>query len=293
VNETMNGHGATSTLTDQVALVTGGGRGLGRFIAQALAADGAAVAVAARTPRELNETVAAIEAAGGRAVALTVDVTDSLAVEEAVAEVERRLGPVDLLVNNAGVGGPIGPTWEVAPDEWWRAVEINLRGTFLCARAVLPGMIARRRGRIVNVASFAGVYRWPEVTAYAVSKAAVIKLTENLSVEAKDAGVRIFAVHPGILQTGLTAAAMLSDAPPDSPDGRVADWFRRQVEAGQDVPPERAASLIVALARGEGDTLSGRYIEALHDLAALAVRAEEIRRGDLYTLRLRESAPAG
>jgi NAD(P)-dependent dehydrogenase (short-subunit alcohol dehydrogenase family) len=192
------------------------------------------------------------------------------------------------LVDNAAIGGPIGPTWAVAPEEWWRAVEINLRGTFVCARAVLPGMIARRRGRIVNVASFAGAYRWPEVTAYAVSIAAVIKLTENLAVEARDAGVQVFAIHPGILQTGLTAAAMRAEAPPDSPGGRAADWFRRQVKAGRDVPPERAAHLIVALARGDGDDLTGRYIEAKHDLAALTGRAAEIRRDDLYTLRLRE-----
>jgi NAD(P)-dependent dehydrogenase (short-subunit alcohol dehydrogenase family) len=292
MNEAMDGDGRAE-LAGRVALVTGGGRGLGRTVAEALAAAGAAVAVAARTPGELAETVAAIAAAGGRAVAATLDVTDGAAIERAVAEVERRLGPVDLLVNNAGVGGPIGSTWEVAPDEWWRAVEVNLRGTFLCARAVLPGMIGRRGGRIVNVASFAGVYRWPEVTAYAVSKAAVIKLTENLAVEAKGTGVRVFAVHPGILQTGLTAAALRADDSPDTPGGRVADWFRGQIAAGRDLPPERAAGLIVALARGEGDALSGRYIEARRDLAELAGRAAEIQRNDLFMLRLRESAPAG
>jgi NAD(P)-dependent dehydrogenase (short-subunit alcohol dehydrogenase family) len=170
----------------------------------------------------------------------------------------------------------------VESADWWHAFEIDVRGTFLCARAVLPAKLARRCGRIVNVASFAGAYRWPEVTAYAVSKAAVTKLTENLAVEAKDAGVRVFAVYPGILQTGLTAAAMRAETPPDSPGGRVADWFRRQVAAGRDLPPERAADLIVALARGDGD-----------DLTALVGRAAEIRREDLFTLRLCESAPAG
>lgn len=267
MNETMVENGEAE-LAGRVALVTGGGRGLGRVIAQALAA------------------------AGGRAVATPVDVTDGAAVEQAVAEIERGLGPVDLLVKNAAVAGPVGLTWEVEPEEWWRAVEINLRGPFLCARAVLPGMIARRCGRIVNVASFAGVYRWSEVTAYAVSKAAVIKLTENLAVEAKDAGVQVFAVHPGILQAGLTVAAMRAEAPPDSPGGRVADWFRQQVAAGKDLPPERAARLIVALARGEGDGLTGRYFEARHDPTTLAGRAEEIRQDDLYTLRMRESAPS-
>jgi NAD(P)-dependent dehydrogenase (short-subunit alcohol dehydrogenase family) len=197
------------------------------------------------------------------------------------------LGPVDLLVNNAGVGGPIGPLWGVAPEEWWRTIEINLGGVFHCARAVLPVMRARRRGRIVNLVSAAGTYRWPNVGAYAISKTAVIKLSENLAAEVRKDGVAVFAIHPGIVRTELTETAMRAKAPADSPAGLVAAWFRQEVAAGRDLPPERAAELVVALARGQADVLSGRYIDAHDDLAALVARAEEIQRGDLYTLRLR------
>jgi NAD(P)-dependent dehydrogenase (short-subunit alcohol dehydrogenase family) len=108
-------------------------------------------------------------------------VTDQQAVAGAVDALGRQLGSADLLVNNAGVSGPFGDAWEVDAGEWWRAVEINLRGAYLCSRAVLPAMAARGAGRIVNITSQAGVYRWPQVSAYSVSKAAVIKFTENLA----------------------------------------------------------------------------------------------------------------
>ena len=144
-------------LRGQVAIVTGGGRGLGRTFAHALAAAGAAVAVVARSSDELAEVVASIRELGRRATAITGDVTDRQAVEHVVHETERQLGPVDLLVNNAAILRTPGPLWEVDPDEWWRTMEVNVRGPFLCARAVLPGMIERGRGRIINVASGAGL----------------------------------------------------------------------------------------------------------------------------------------
>jgi NAD(P)-dependent dehydrogenase (short-subunit alcohol dehydrogenase family) len=281
---------ARDDLTGQVALVTGGGRGIGRAIAQALAAAGAAVAVTARSTDQVADTAAVIAQAGGRALALTADVTDRLAMERAVAEVEHRLGPVDLLVNNAGVGGPIGPLWEVEPQDWWRTMEVNLRGIYLCARAVLPGMVARRRGRIVNVASHAGAYRWPQVSAYAISKAAVIKFTENLAAETKRQGVAVFAIHPGTVLVGPTAALLNEGASSESPQGRVAAWFRQQIAGGRAVPPERAGQLVVALASGRADALSGRYITVYDDTNAWIDRAAEIRRDDLYTLRLRDRA---
>ena len=272
-----------------VALVTGGGRGIGRAIAQALATAGAAVAVMARTADEVAQTADLIDAAGGRAVAVTGDVTDQLAVARAVATIERQLGPVDVLVNNAGVGGPIGPLWAVDPEEWWRTIDINLRGVFLCSRTVLPGMVARQQGRIINVASHAGVHRWPQVSAYAIAKAAVIKCTENLAAETKRAGVTVFAIHPGVVVVGPTAALLKAEAAPGSAEERVAAWFRQQIASGREMPVERAAGLVTVLASGRADALSGRYLTVYDDVEALIARAEEIQRKDLYTLKLREA----
>src|SRR5579871_6629304 len=140
-------------LAGQVALVTGGSRGLGRAYALALADAGAFVAITARSEQGLAETVQQIEAQGARAVALLLDVIDADRVEQVVGQVQRQLGPIDLLVNNAGVMAPPGPDWEVDPGRWWHTFEVNVHGGFLCARAVLPGMITRRQGRIINVSS--------------------------------------------------------------------------------------------------------------------------------------------
>jgi NAD(P)-dependent dehydrogenase (short-subunit alcohol dehydrogenase family) len=287
----MAGTGQRAGLSGQVALVTGGGRGLGRVYAQTLAAAGATVAVAARSADELAGTVALIEEAGGHALAVPLDVTDRRAVEHAVGRIATRLGPVALLVNNAGVSGPFAPLWEVDAEEWWRAMEINLRGSFLCARAVLPGMIEHRRGRIINIASHAGVFRWPLVSAYAISKAALVKLTENLAVEVKKLGVAVFAVHPGIATIGLTEAALAATAAPESSVGRATGWVRQQVEAGHAVPPERSADLVLRLALGHADAMTGRYLTVADDLDALIARAAEIQQDDLYTLRLRDGQP--
>jgi len=142
-------------LRGQVAVVTGGGRGIGRAIALALAKAGACAAVLARSQSELDKTVRLIEHAGGRAQAFATDVRDVLTVRSAIVEIERSLGPVDLLVNNAATAGPIGPFWETDTDQWWQALEVNLRGPVHCSRAVLPGMVARHQGRIVNIASSA------------------------------------------------------------------------------------------------------------------------------------------
>ena len=141
---------------DQVALVTGGGRGLGRAFAVALAKNGMRVGVASRSGVELNVTLALLHAEGIEAVAIPTDVTDEAAVHNMVSVTEEKLGPIDLLINGAGVGAPFGPTWETDSSEWWRNIEVNLRGPMLCCKSVVKGMIERRRGRIINVASGAG-----------------------------------------------------------------------------------------------------------------------------------------
>jgi NAD(P)-dependent dehydrogenase (short-subunit alcohol dehydrogenase family) len=272
-----------------VALVTGGGRGLRRVFAQALAAAGAAVAVGARSEDQLAETVSLIKARSGSAIAVPFDVTDQRAVQCAVETIQSRLGPVDLLVNNAGLWGPINPLWEADPEEWWCTMEVHVRGSFLCARAVLPRMINQQHGRIINIVSHAGVFRCPNASAYAISKAALIKFTENLAVETKHQGIAVFAAHPGIVKVGLTELAMNMKGSMESPTGRAAAWIRKEVAEGRAVLPERAAQLIVSLAAGHADALTGRYLTVHDDVESLAARAEEIQRDDLYTLRLRES----
>jgi NAD(P)-dependent dehydrogenase (short-subunit alcohol dehydrogenase family) len=268
-------------LAGQVALVTGGGRGIGRGIALALAEAGATVAVLARSAVQLHDTVEAITRACGRALSCPADVTDRTAVEAAVAEVERRLGPVDLLVNNAGVGGPIGPLAEADPEEWWRAVEVNLRGPLLCSRAVLPGMLARRRGRVVNVASGAGNRAIAHLSAYVTAKTALIRLTENLAAEVSAAGVSVFAIQPGTVRTAMAEAVLNS-----LEARRWLPWLAEMFERGQDVPPERAGQLVVLLASGRVDRLSGRFLAVEWDVEALARRADEIADGEALTLRL-------
>jgi 5-hydroxydodecatetraenal polyketide synthase CpkA len=230
--------------------------------------------------------------AGGDGTTFVADVTDERAVAGAQREIEASLGSVDVLVNNAGIGGPTGEMWEVDPGEWWRTVEVNLLGTFICSRAVLPAMVKRRRGRIVNVVSNAGAHRWPYFTAYAVSKAAAIKLTESLAAETRAHGVAVFAAHPGLVRAGLTDAA-LGERPP-LPEGslaeRIQSWFERELAEGRSVSAEEAAAFVVDLASGRADSLSGRYIAIEDDLDALIQRADEVERDNLQALKVQRLA---
>jgi NAD(P)-dependent dehydrogenase (short-subunit alcohol dehydrogenase family) len=273
-----------------VAMVTGAGRGLGRRVAQALAREGFAVGLVARTGAELEESTEIIEAAGGVAAAVPGDVSDEQAVDMAVGRLRRRLGPIDLLVNNAGIPGPAGPVWETDLGDWWRTVEINLRGTVACTQRVLPDMMARRQGRIVNITSNAGVFRWPGVSGYSVSKAATVKFTENLAHETRRHGISVFGVHPGLLPIGFSEAALADDGAGGPDDdtglGRLHAWVRKELAEGRGTDPAHAVELIVRLASGRYDELSGRQLSVDDELDALLARIDEVRRRDLYLLRL-------
>jgi NAD(P)-dependent dehydrogenase (short-subunit alcohol dehydrogenase family) len=263
----------------RVAFVTGGGRGVGRVMAEALAGEDFAVCVAARTAAEVEATAAAIEAGGGGALALTVDATDGPAVEEALATAERQLGPIDVLVNNAGSARAIGPVWEVDPREWWQDIESSLRSAFLCSRAVLPRMLERGSGRILNVSSYVALRPTPYISGYAAAKAALLSLTEALAASVDGTGVRVFAVTPGRFRSELMRHLMDSEA------GKR--WLPGIGEGGRWVESERVARLVVFLATGKGDELQGRFLHALDDLDELLERADEIVRDDLFTPRLR------
>jgi NAD(P)-dependent dehydrogenase (short-subunit alcohol dehydrogenase family) len=248
-------------------------------IAQQLAAAGAAVAIVARTSEQLEQTASLIETAGGSVSAWAADVTDGKRINEVMAAVEESLGPITLLVNNAGRSSSSGPVWEGDPDEWWRDVEINLRGPFLCTRAVLPRMISRRKGRIVNIASNAGIRPTPYATAYSCSKAALLRFTDSVAESVKALGVQVFAISPGWVWTAMTerTVRVMKEKMPDF----------EGIPESQVSPPELAANLVVRLASGEADNLTGRYIHVTDDLDELILTAAEIQEQDLYALRLK------
>ncbi|MEA2681772.1 MAG: hypothetical protein QOK05_100 [Chloroflexota bacterium] len=248
-------------------MVTGGGRGIGEVIGRTLAATGVKVALLGRDGNTLHHAAAAIEQAGRTAIGVVADVTSGDDVERAFARVEKELGPVDLLVNNAGQAES-GDIWESDPDRWWQVVEVNLKGPFLCSRAALRRMVPRRSGRIVNVSSYAAIAANGWTSAYAVSKAAVLRLTDTIDEQAEPHGVRVFAISPGTVQTDMTRS---SDA-----FAGFKDW----------TPPERAADLVVRVARGEVDALGGRFIHVTDDLDKLLAAADEVTAEDLYQLRL-------
>jgi NAD(P)-dependent dehydrogenase (short-subunit alcohol dehydrogenase family) len=274
-------------LDGMVALVSGGGRGVGRLLGARLAAAGAAVGLIARSADELAAAAGEINRAGGIAAAAAADVTDKWATATAVTELRERLGSADVLINNAGVSGPVGPLWQAQPAEWWRAIEVNLGGAFVLTQLALEHMIPAGKGRIINITSYAGVYRWPLLSAYAASKAALVKLTETLAEETRPHGVSVFSVDPGLLPIGLGEAALKAGAGGQTPEGRVHRWIRDQLAAGRGADPEKAARLILALASGRADRLSGRHLSVTDNLDALLRRIDQIERDDLHTLRLR------
>lgn len=255
-----------------IALITGGGRGIGRGIALRLAREGWGVAVSARSADQLEETARLAE---GRVLAFPGDLSDPAVVTAVVQEVEAKLGPIELLVNNAGSGGPFGPFWETDPADWWRCQEVNLRGPMLCCRAVLPGMVRRHAGRIINMASGAGCQAFPNMSAYVASKTSLIRFSEQLALELDGLGVSVFPIRPGVVRT-----AMVEEARHHLP------FIQKVLDDGKEVTPDTVAGLVLTLASGRADILSGRLFSVHDDVDAIVSQAEPVRARELYLLRL-------
>jgi 3-oxoacyl-[acyl-carrier protein] reductase len=250
-----------------VTLVTGGGRGIGASIARELAEAGMRVAVSARTSADVDAVASEI---GG--LALTGDVSRREDVERWMDEVEDRLGPIELLVNCAGIAASGKPFLEESPEEWWRVFEVNVLGAYLCCRLVAPRMAVRRAGRIVNVGS-GGSYlpiTNPSIalgTSYGPSKAALGRFSETLAAALGPLGICVFVISPGLVRTAMTDQF-----------GDEAPW----------TPPELAPQLVRVLASGRADALAGRYLHAEHDdIEDVIRRADEIVADDLNAIRLR------
>jgi len=272
----------------KVALVTGAGRGIGRAIALRLAELGTAVGVLARNQAEVNETVERIRSLGGRAHALIGDVTTSKFIQEGVTGLQTAFGPVDALVNNAGSVTPFGPLWETSAEEWWRTCEVNLRGSLLCAHAVLPEMVRRRQGRIVNIASGVGTVVAPYFSSYVTSKTALIRFTECLALETKPFGVAAFSISPGTVRTKMSEYSLHS-----AEGQKWLPWFGRIFDQKIDVPVERPVQLVCDLLSGRFDALSGRMLSIFDDLETLRSQASQIEQQNLYSLKVDKLPGAG
>jgi 3-oxoacyl-[acyl-carrier protein] reductase len=247
---------------DGVALVTGGGRGIGAGIARELADAGMRVAVAARTPDQVQEVAAEIDG-----LALVGDVSRRRDVEDWVRRTEAELGPIALLAANAGIVVRESAAWELEPDDWWRVLEVNVLGTYLSCRAVITGMLERGNGRIVITGSGAAYLPGSRNSAYDASKAAVWRFGETLALQLKDR-IPVFVISPGLVRTELTSSSFSDDAP----------W----------TPPELAPRLVRVLASGRADALAGRYLHAEHDdIEELIRRTDEVVANDLNAIRLR------
>ena len=267
-------------LDGRVALITGGGRGIGRAIALAYAAEGAKLVLAARTESELQETAREIARQSGSDVAITTaDVTVREQVEAAVVLALERHGAVDVLVNNAGNIGPVGLLWDNDPDDWARTVAVHLLGTFYGCRAVLPSMLERGSGRIVNMSGVGGPY----TSCYDAAKSGIVSLTENLALELDGTPVTVNAISPGSIHTRMweenrdLALAV----------GDTATYERGvQVTSGQGASIERAAELAVFLGSNDCGSLSGRLIRAFADrFEDFPLRTDEIMDSDAYLMR--------
>lgn len=245
-------------MSDRVAVITGGSRGIGQEIATRLATGGWKVVVIATSASNLEASQDKARAAGLQIDGRLTDVADPAQVADLFAHVDSTYGRVDLVVNNAGIGeNHEQPIWEAGVHEWWRVIEVNLRGPMLMMREALPRMLAQKQGRIINIGSLRNITAIPIETAYAASKAGLTRLTETIDVGLDGTGVRVFELSPGRVQTDIIGPS-IADAP-------ASTW----------TPIERVAEFVDVIANGELDVLSGRFLHARDDIDALKAHAKE------------------
>jgi len=248
------------SLEGRGAVVTGGGQGIGAAVARALAAEGAAVVVAGRTVAKIDAVAAELRAAGRRAWAVRCDVTDPTSVRALAETATRHLGHVDVLVNNAGIAHS-APLHRLTLEDWNRVLAVNATGTFLCTQAFLPGMLDRRWGRVVNVASVAGLHGAKYIAAYSAAKHAALGFTRSVAAEVEGTGVTCNAVCPGFVDTDMTresvarVATKTGKAPPD-----VLAALLATAGQGRLIPPEEVAQAVLALCADGAKASNGEAV---------------------------------
>lgn len=250
------------SLKEKVAIVTGGGRGIGRAIARRFAAEGAAVVIAARTAAQLESTAKEIEAGKGRVAWIAADVSSEKDAARIVKTAREKFGRVDILVNNAGIYGPVKPIEEITVEEWDSVIAVQLRGAFLMTRFALPEMYARGGGAIVNVSSIAARAAYPWGAAYAAAKAGLLGLTRTAAAEGAQRGVRVNAILPGPVpetemsqQLGLALSARVG-VPPDV----MFKDFMRSILQGRPQTADEIASAALFLASDQASAITGQAL---------------------------------
>lgn len=254
----------------RIALVTGGGRGIGREIATMLGASGITVCISARTKSQIDKVVMEITSKGGIAFGYQADMENLEDLDLLVEEITNNVGTIDILVNNAGVGGIGLSFWEDDPRRWWQTLEINLRGPMVLTHKVIKGMITKNRGTIINVSSFAGVRPTPLASAYSVSKAAITRFTDNLAASLLNYNIGVFAISPGLVYTEMTKdVPIFKSLPQDA-------W----------TPIEKTPELVMKLISGDYNKLSGKFIHVSYNIDELLDKSDQIIQDQLYILRL-------
>ena len=252
-------------LKDKTAVITGAGRGIGKRLAIAFAAEGARVGLLARTLPELHMAQMEITHAGGVSMVAPADVGDYQQVHDAIDAVRRRLGPIDILVNAAGIQGPIGAAAEMDPRAWAEVIRINLLGVFHCCRAVLPEMIARRSGKIINLSGGGAANPRPFFSGYAASKVGVVRLTETLAEEVAAHNVQVNALAPGATYTHMTDQVLEAG----ERAGTKALQEARTTRQSRGVPPEKQIALALFLVSPRSNHLTGKFLHVNDDWGKL------------------------
>ena len=273
-------------LAGRFAVVTGASRGLGRAICENFVRAGAGLLFTSRDAdavRRVTDHLRKLATGGQMIDGMVSDVSRVQDCRAAVARAVELGGGIDILVNNAGIYGPMGPIEEIDFDQFVSAIHINLFGTVLMCRAVIPLMRRQNGGKIINLSGGGGATALPRIDAYAASKAAVVRLTENLAIELADAGIDVNAIAPGALNTKMLEQVL--EAGPEKVGQEFYDRSMRQRDEGG-AGLEKGAALAVFLASADSDGISGRLISAVwDDWQNLPTHRDELANGDIYTLR--------
>lgn len=272
-------------LKNRLVVITGGSRGFGKVLAKELIDSGARVVITGRNEVALEQVTLEL---GNNAYYCTFDISDPDSVSAAFSYINKAHGEIDTLINNAGVLGPVDFFWKTDIRVWCEAIDINLKGTALCSYYALQNMIRNKNGKIINIVSNAGVFRWPTCSSYSTSKAAIIKFTENLAAETKKNNVLVYAYHPGLIHSdGMSVNEMTPPPEKGSTREKAFQWFVSERDAGNTVDARTGARPLVALINDGFNILSGRYFTVFDNLESIKENRINIKRNDLMTLRLK------